>query len=208
MDVLIFEDQNGYQEKIRLLEAGRLKLNVLVIAYNALGLAALQTSELPTLVNAPETLLFNKITASQPLQFAGGVAVNPAKAFDWIEKPAGTDALLEKVKSFRNVLSEYSYLAWSLTPDNFAIVSGALVVKAAFLTDLQEQHKYYAKTAVQKAVLTEVQAIVTALNNIRASGLGTGYNFPFDGHFLENATRRAGNGNLEVNPGYITRLNR
>jgi hypothetical protein len=204
MDVLIFDDQNAYQEKIRLLETGRLKFNVLVMAYNALGLAALATSELPTLVNAPETLLFNKITASQPLQFAGGVAVNAAKAFDWIEKLAGTDALLEKVKSFRNDLSQSGHLAWLYTPDNFAIVSGALVVKAAFLTDLQEQHKYYAKTAVQKAVLTEVQAIVTALNNIRASGLGT----PFDAHFLEDATRRAGNGNLEVNPGYITRISR
>jgi len=181
---------------------------VLVIAYNALGLAALATSELPTLVSAPETLLFNKITASQPLTFAGGVAVDAAKAFDWIEKPPGTAALLEKVKSFRNELSQWGHQGWLYTPDNFAIVSGALVVKTSLLADLQEQHKYYAKTAVQKAVLTEVQAIVTALNNIRASGLGTGYNFPFDGLFLEDATRRAGNGHLEVNPGYITHISR
>ena len=166
MKVLLGEDATHYNEALTTYSQRLQPLQAALNAYAALGLATVPTvAELAELQQSPRRFLVRMMTNRQPLSLVGNVTLTPDKFWDLMDKPAGAE---EFVATVQQLFPEQSgFVSNRVNVEEVELVNGQLQVKQAVKDMLREQSRFYATTQAQVEEYTQVQALVTALNNIR-----------------------------------------
>lgn len=211
-DVLMFYDENGYNEQLAKCEVILAKVQEYVDGYNSLGLVAvLETADLPSFFSSPIPFLTTRITEGKDLSL-DGLSLDPLKVFELIEKPAGYDSLVSNITGFNqwhmaervNHERGLPVLNWS---DFEMSDSETVVIKAAILTALQNSHKIFATTDRQKEVFTEVSNLVESLNAIQDARGITEHLIPAEKIVSEFVKQKQSDRfRFDVNAGAIKRL--
>lgn len=160
MSKLIYFNKELFQTQMRDLEKPREKLNAVMKAYNKTGFGPLTTDEVAALMGSPKTFLYGKITKGQDLHLQG-VKIIPAKAFDFIEHPAGTAELIELIG------------ANAVHPETitlFEIKGQEVKIKADTEATIKERNSHYTQTEIQDEAHAHLLAINEALGFFRKKG--------------------------------------
>lgn len=171
MDTLIFTDNNSYQEAKREYTKAISIIQSVVNAYNAMPIDNLATNELNRAFTNYDSLIFDKLTAGQPVSI-GGLTLNKSKAMAIMEQPAGYAAFVTAL-----VLAQDKLPAMRISPSNpqayFQIGANDTVEISPVLdAQLLEQNKYYTRSTRAEKEKAFADAVVAAYN---ANDIGTYY---------------------------------
>ncbi len=193
MKILLAEDPTGYANAASQLTDKMSRLQAVLVAYAALGLATVPTTaDLADLWENPKVFLGRMLTAGQPVTVSGGLALDPGQVYGLLQKPAGAGAFFAAWETQRNSRSG----GWSfpnLDTAVYELAGGTLRIKPAVLAALQEQFRLYAVSQRQKDEWDALQVAVAALETIRQNGRhGADFSAP---DYLRAALANAGQAN-------------
>lgn len=168
MNVLLYENTHGYQNALQEAERGKAPLQAALAAYTALGVATQPTAEdLTDLFYHPHLFLERMLTRNAPVTVGNGLAVEPGKVWELLQKPAGTGAFFARIQELRDPPQQHP-----VRPDtaHYDLENGALTLKPGVAARLLEQYRVYATTQRQLDEWEQLQLIAGALNTIRQTG--------------------------------------
>lgn len=209
MKILLADNVQGYNNALYILTDKMARVQAALTAYAALGVAALPTTaDLPDLLRNPALFLGRMLTGSQPVAFAGGLAVAPDKVYDLLQKPAGAEAFFATVASLREPSGGWT--SQSIDPTVYELAGGTLQIRQAVLDNLREQFRLYATNQKQKDEWDALQTVAATLETIRQNGnFGNEFDAP---DYLRQALVSEGRANalnpLKVNTAYVVRAAR
>lgn len=163
MDTLIFTDNNSYQEAKRQFTNAISIIQSVVDAYNAMPIDNLTTNELNRAFADYDSLIFDKLTAGQPVVLSG-LTLNKSKAMAIMEHPAGYAAFVTAL-----LIAQDKLPGMRIAPTNpqayFQIdVNGVVQISSALDAQLLESYKYYTRSTRAEKEKAFADAVVAAYN--------------------------------------------
>ncbi len=169
MKILLADNPTGYNNALSQLNTKKGRLQDALAAYTALGVATVPTTaDLADLWDNPKVFLGRMLLGGQPAGLVGGLAVEPARVYDLVQKPAGTDAFLAAVETLHNPEGGWEHPRVDTTI--YELVNGVVQIKQATLDSLREQFRIYATSQRQKDEWDALQIVVGGLETIRQNG--------------------------------------
>ena len=154
--ILIFTDTSRLNEALRQHSVHLADLNEILTDYGVLGLSSLLGEEFQSLVRDPATTIYDKMTGGSPAEI-NGMPINRAKVMELLQKPAGYDALLEIIDSFKKHRPH-----WDSILHNVDVVSGKVVLNASVVTAETIASKVFLTTDNEKNLYDFAQAVIAA----------------------------------------------
>lgn len=175
-DVLIFTDNAAYASKKAEYTNAIVIVQSVVNAYNAIaGISNLITSEMNRAFTDHAALIFDKLTAGQPVVI-GGLTLNKSKAMSIMEQPVGYLAFVEALNVAKSQLN-----AMRITADNpqaFFQINVSDVVEISSVLDAQilAVNKFYTRCTRAEKEKAFIDAVLSAyaVNNLDDYYLGSG----------------------------------
>ena len=210
MPKLIYYDEAAHGTASRNAAEMADRLTALLAEFAALDLpsaAPIATADLPDLLADPSAWLVNRIFGSGTFSF-GGMAVNPQKALDLIERPAGFDEFIASATKTAKWLTGHQMSYELRAASSYAVGAGGQVHLAATVAArMENRFKHYATTAAQEALLADLTTVCTVLNRLRVGVLAGGALLGDASGMLSKALVEPlhGGGDIRPNPDFITR---
>jgi len=147
----------------------------IVTMYNDLNIdEPLQKNDLTALIENPKDFIAKRLIKEETISI-GGLKVNFEKMFDIIEKPEGTENLINKIANDSQIRESF------ITQRNvsyFEIENGnTVVLNADFLEQTREQSTVYIKTENEATAYKALTAIAENINKLKE--------LPISGHLRE-----------------------
>ncbi len=163
MDTLIFTDNNSYQEAKRPFTNAISIIQGVVNAYNAMPIDNLTTNELNRAFADYDSLIFDKLTADQPVVLSG-LTLNKSKAMAIMEHPAGYAAFVTAVLIAQDKLT--SMRIAPTNPQAYFQIGANDIVEISPVLDAQllEANKYYTRSTRAEKEKAFAEAVVSAFN--------------------------------------------
>ena len=210
MPKLIYYDEAAHQAASRNAAEMADRLTALLSQFAALALpsvAPVATADLPDLLADPSAWLVNRIFGSGTFSF-GGMPVNPQKALELIERPAGFDEFIASAKETARWLTGVQMSYELRSASSYAVGAGGQVhLAATVVAQLENRFKHYATTSAQEALLADLTAVCAVLNRLRVGVLAGGALLGDASGLLSKALIEPlhGGGDVRPNPAFITR---
>lgn len=138
--------------------------------YDLLGLKPLESKDLVLLFANPKAFLTEQITQGESLMF-GGLKMNPEKVFDLIEKPTGTNELIEEIETDKtNQNLQFQYISLI---NNFVISDNEIKVCPIIYEDITNRFSLFLENENQQEALEILDLICekfTRLNELHKVG--------------------------------------
>jgi hypothetical protein len=178
--VLIAFDESSYHGQVASFEAAAELIQEVVEQYGTLNLPALTTQELYLLFLSPVDLVFDKMTAGQPLSIAG-LEVHKEKAIELLKKPEGYEAFLVKVAEVSKKL-----LAENYPPSNIQLNArtlktifelndnGTVVLKESLRESIERGNKKFANTDAAKSMFEFATSVMAKYKELEIDKLHPG----------------------------------
>lgn len=175
MSILIHYDENNYLNDVAALQnIGLTHIQDVVNGYLALDIGKLFPSEFKRLFEAPEELIFDKITGGElAIQ---GIKVKKKEAMALLERPNGYDGLLQSINSVFGYLKEQRIKCFN-TPVSLANLdkifelneSLEVVVREDYKERMQAAYKKYATSDKAKAMYAFAKSILEKYDELQIS---------------------------------------
>lgn len=156
--------------------------------YNLLGLKPLEEKDLNPLFDNPKAFLTQQITHGESLNI-GGLKMNPEKLFEIIEKPAGTDELINQIlrDKSNHVIAKANH--WH--SDHMIITNGDKVeICPKVKNHITERCSLYIENEAQQEAFDLIDVIVNNIN--RLNELTPINNIPETDFFTQIISKRDG----------------
>lgn len=166
--ILIAKNDNNIQRDLQDLKMKISYFQNFVNQYKNLGLKELDKTDLVPLFNNPKSFITNQITKGESLK-VGGLNLSSEKLFDLIEKPIGTDELIELIlKDTPNYEMHRDYIAYI---NDFEIIndSSKVEVSKETIERITFNNSIFADTPKKLEVWEQMQKTSKALNDLRLS---------------------------------------
>lgn len=170
MKVLVLDEKDKFLEIKGNYDKIAKRLQVVLGAYLNLGLPALSIGEFSQLFTNLELTILNKMTNGQDVVLMG-FKVKKEKAFEFIEKPRGYEALVNAVNKalvdFNQLYSigirtnGFSFVA-SQIEGIFEITNNNVKVRKSAINEAEERFKHYAETGEAIEVNSFVNDVIEA----------------------------------------------
>lgn len=136
----------------------------LIDMYNNLNTGVvLKKNDLKALLNNPKEFIATRLIKDQEVSF-GGLKLSLEKVFDIIEKPAGTDELIDKIINDNQVKE---LMMNQRNVEYFEIENGdTVVINSEYLEKVTEQSTVYISNEKQQKAYESLQSIVQNLNEL------------------------------------------
>ena len=161
----IFIDETQINNYIQPQENRIEYLQELVNLYLALEIPEpLEKNDLENLINNPKDFITRKLIKEENLS-VNGLKLNLEKAFDIIEKPYGTDFLINKIiedkKDKELLINQRNVLNFEIVDNN------TVLVKQSYIDKITEQYTVYLETENQKKAFDLVTEIAKKYNELK-----------------------------------------
>ena len=162
----------------------------------------LETKDLEFLVNNPKELITKKLIKEEDLS-VNGLKLNLEKTFDIIEKPYGTEELINRIINDR---TDKALLINHRNVLNFEIIEGnTVVLKPSYLDIITDQYTVYIETENQNKAFELVTEIAEKYNELKQ--LSNAGNFKSSFQELEEFIQINSRTDLAtVNPYFIKKI--
>lgn len=143
----------------------------LIDMYNNLNTGVvLESNDLKALLNNPKEFVATRLIKDQEVSF-GGLKLSLEKVFDIIEKPSGTDELIDKIINDNKVRE---LMMNQRNVEYFEIENGdTVVINSEYLEKVTEQSTVYISTEKQAQAYKALQSIaenINELNGLKSRG--------------------------------------
>lgn len=131
--------------------------------YDLLGLKPLESKDLGALFANPKAFITERITQGESLMF-GGLKMNPEKVFDLIEKPTGTNELIEEIEADKtNENLKYQYISLI---NNFVISDNEIKVCPIISETITNKFSLFLENENQQEALDILDLICEKLSRL------------------------------------------
>jgi hypothetical protein len=162
--VLLFFDEQMFEERIAKIEPVLVPLNQILSAYNTMKFAPLTDSEFRHLIINPESVVFDKMNKEQPLTI-GGFQVDKTKAMDILIKPDGYNEMINEIHLFKK-----SDQHWQHHLHKVDIIDGVVAISEDVVSKEKEASKIYAENEAQLKAFNFAKSIVDLAKNLWGDG--------------------------------------
>lgn len=160
--ILIKKNEGAINGAINELESTKQYFQNYVNKVIALGITVAE-NDLKPLFDNPKCFMTDKLTAGENMQ-VGGLTLNKEKLFDLIEKPTGTDSLINDILKDGTDKNKREFHIWKVSL--FSINQNKVVVNPDQLELINKQHSIFIENENQKTGFEKVQQIVLLINEI------------------------------------------
>lgn len=159
---LIAKNEGKINSEIQQLNPTKEYLQGYVNKVIALGINVAE-NDLELLFSNPKAYITDKLTAGETMQ-VGGLKLDKEKLFDLIEKPTGTNDLIESIIKDNQNTSTREYHIWKI--NQFTVSSDLVTIKQTALDHIQERNSLFVENENQKTGFEKLQQITQLINEI------------------------------------------
>ncbi|PTD14376.1 hypothetical protein [Flavobacterium columnare] len=160
--VLLQKNQYGIDNEISQLQSKKEYFQNYVNKVIELGLQV-QESDLEALFDNPKTYITAKITAGENLQ-VGSLTLNKEKLFDLIEKPAGTNELIESIEKDKQQQQVREQNVWFA--NRFHIENNVVTIKPEIADQIENRYSLFIENENQQTAYNKLTQIVQLINEL------------------------------------------
>lgn len=160
--VLLAKNQSGIDSEILQNQTHQNYFQECVNDVLALGVT-MQENDLLRFFENPKAYITDKLTAGENMQ-VGGLKLNKEKLFDLIEKPTGTNELIEKIELDKQ--KQYFNQFTILTANRFKIIENIVSLNSEFMERIETMYSLYIETENQQNGYNKVIQLVNLINEI------------------------------------------
>jgi hypothetical protein len=162
--VLLSTNEGQVQNELSSKKHSQVYFQTYIEKYNLLGLKPLEEKDLNPLFDNPKAFLTQQITHGKSMDF-GGLKMNPAKLYEIIEKPTGTEELIDQIcrdKSDHNITSQNHWFT-----DHMIIKNGNKVeICPIVMNHITEQCSLYIDNEAQQEAFDLIDVIAKNINRL------------------------------------------
>lgn len=160
--ILIEKNEGAIAGELNQLEAKKQYFQSYVNKVIALGLTVAE-NDLEQLFENPKAYITDKLTAGENMQ-VGGLKLNKEKLFDLIEKPAGTNELIQSIEKDLMDRGIREYNIWSVKI--FNVNANEVVINPAQLENINTRFSLFIESENQKQAYEKLQGIASLVNEL------------------------------------------
>ncbi|MGV0931572.1 hypothetical protein ACTS95_14835 [Empedobacter brevis] len=135
----------------------------LIDQYHTLNISTLTTEDLDDFFNSPKSFFVTLLTKDEPLTL-GGVKLQAEKVYEFMERPAGLDAFVEKLINYKNVAGQLGVeIEFLGNFEPYEIVNSKLQLTAGYKAEIVEFTSYYATTEKQLNAFNLINEVISKL---------------------------------------------
>lgn len=137
----------------------------LIDQYHTLNISILTTVDLDVFFNSPKSFFVTLLTKDEPLTL-GGVKLQAEKVYEFMERPTGLDAFVEKLINYKieaqNKSSNREFLG---NLEYYEIVDNKLQITENYKDEIEDLTTYYAKTENQLNAYNLITDIISKIED-------------------------------------------
>lgn len=160
--ILIEKNEGAINGEVHQLQAKKEYFQNYVKKVIALGISV-EENDLKPLFDNPKAFITDKLTAGESMN-VGGLQLNKEKIFDLIEKPAGTNELIQDITKDLQDKSTREFHIWHV--ECFKIIENLVVVKPEHLEHINTRFSLFIENENQKQAYEKLQGITKLINEI------------------------------------------
>ncbi|WP_394758162.1 hypothetical protein [Flavobacterium sp.] len=160
--VLLAKNQIGIDSAIQEYETHKNYFQDCVNKVLALGVT-MQENDLLLLFDNPKAYITDKLTAGETMQ-VGGLKLNKEKLFDLIEKPVGTNELIERIELDKQKQDFNQFTIWKA--NRFTITANLVSLNTESIEQIEKSFSLYITTQNQQTGLNKITELVQLINEI------------------------------------------
>lgn len=164
--ILIEKNEGAINGEVNQLQAKKAYFQNYVNKVIALGISV-EENDLKPLFDNPKAFITDKLTAGESMN-VGGLQLNKEKLFDLIEKPAGTNELIQEITKDLLDKSTREFHIWNV--ECFKIIENLVVVTPEHLDHINTRFSLFIESENQKQAYEKLQAITKLINEINQLG--------------------------------------
>lgn len=135
----------------------------LIDQYHTLNISILTTVDLDVFFNSPKSFFVTLLTKDEPLTL-GGVKLQAEKVYEFMERPTGLDAFVEKLINYKIDAQHKGFKSEYLGDfEPFEIVDNKLQLTADYKAEIVEMTNYYATTENQLKAFNLINEVISKL---------------------------------------------
>lgn len=154
-----------------------------------------EENDLNLMFENPKAYITDKLTAGENMQ-VGGLKLNKEKLFDLIEKPAGTNELIQSIEKDLMDRNIREYNIWSVKV--FSVIENEVVIAPAHLEAINNRFSLFIENENQQQAYEKLQGIATLVNELNQL---QGLSFKLDDEVSD--LLKVSNGNFIAKPELI-----
>lgn len=164
--VKIGQDTREYNRVIsELTDRAKKVYQPLIDQYHTLNISTLTTEDLDVFFNNPKSFFVTLLTKDEPLTL-GGVKLQAEKVYEFMERPTGLDAFVEKLINYKiedqNKSSNREFLG---NLEYYEIVDNKLQITENYKDEIEDLTTYYAKTENQLNAYNLITDIISKIED-------------------------------------------
>jgi hypothetical protein len=159
---LIEKNEGAIAGELHQLEAKKQYFQNYVNKVIALGIIV-NENDLIIMFENPKEYIVDKLTAGENMQ-VGGLKLNKEKLFDLIEKPAGTNEIIQSIEKDLMDRGIREHNIWSVK--NFNVNANKVVVNPEYLENVNTRFSLFIENENQNKAYEKLQTIALLVNEI------------------------------------------
>jgi hypothetical protein len=168
--VLICFNESGFNEQIEHLNEGQKLINSLLKCYSEMGLEPMSKEDFKRLFVEPETLVFDKLTKSEPLVLQG-LELHKDKAIELLKKPNGYEAFTRQLSVTISEIQKESVNNVPVTSQTICHYyelddNGEAILKEAKVAHIRKQYEQYAESEIAIKMHSLAKVILEKANEL------------------------------------------
>lgn len=160
--ILIEKNEGAINSEVHQLHAKKAYFQNYVNKVIALGISV-EENDLKPIFDNPKAFITDKLTAGESMN-VGGLQLNKEKLFDLIEKPAGTNELIQDITKDLMDRATREFHIWHV--ECFKIIENLVVVKPEHLDHINTRFSLFIENENQKQAFEKLQEITKLVNEI------------------------------------------
>ncbi|MGV0756783.1 hypothetical protein ACTS9E_14535 [Empedobacter brevis] len=132
----------------------------LIDEYHALNISTLETEDLDAFFYSPKSFFVTLLTKDEPLTL-GGVKLQADKVYEFMERPAGLDAFVEKLINYKIDAEKKGFKSEYLgNLEPYELVNNKLQLTAEYKEETEYNTTYFAETETQLKAFNLINSII------------------------------------------------
>lgn len=160
--ILLAKNQAGIDSQVNQLNYVKDYFQECITQLEAIGIT-IGENDLEVLFSNPKAYITDKLTDGKDFRL-GGLNINKEKAFDLIEKPAGTNELIEKIEIDKQKEDTNLHIIWKA--NHFKVVNNVVSVADSILQRYEAMFSLYIESQEQQNGLNKITELVNLINEI------------------------------------------
>ena len=167
--VKIGQDTREYNRVIsELSDRAKKVYQPLIDQYHTLNISTLTTEDLDVFFNNPKSFFVTLLTKDEPLTL-GGVKLQAEKVYEFMERPTGLDAFVEKLINYKIDAPKIGFNSEYLgNLEYYEIIDNKLQITEVYKDEIVEMTNYYATTENQLKAFNLINEVINKLGEFNS----------------------------------------